>query len=116
MYPSPAGTLYDGYDFDWSNDLCSWAVDRPVLRLTPYQRVDWRSSCARHDFGYRNYKAIGKWNYNRKLRLDRLMLADMYRACDVQIRHANPECRALAGVYYTVVRQWNEDGDFDPGT
>ncbi|MBB3727409.1 phospholipase A2 [Nonomuraea dietziae] len=116
VYPSPAGTLYDGYDFDWSNDLCSWAVDRPVLRLIPYQRVDWRSSCARHDFGYRNYKAIGKWNYNRKLRLDRLMLADMYRACDVQIRHANPECRALAGVYYTVVRQWNEDGDFDPGT
>ncbi|GAA3310982.1 hypothetical protein [Nonomuraea dietziae] len=38
MYPSPAGTLYDGYDFDWSNDLCSWAVDRPVLRLIPYQR------------------------------------------------------------------------------
>ncbi|GAA3310985.1 hypothetical protein GCM10020219_017770 [Nonomuraea dietziae] len=42
------------------------------------------------------------------------MLADMYRACDVQIRHANPECRALAGVYYTVVRQWNEDGDLRP--
>lgn len=99
-------SIYFEYGFNWSTDYCSWSVDQPVLRLTPFRRVDWRPNCARHDFGYRNYKENGKWDYNRKLRIDRMFLTDLYRTCDKQPRDVNPECRTLAGTYYGVVRSF----------
>src|SRR5215210_2485170 len=42
------------YGFDWSTDYCSSSPDNPLG--FPFQ-----TSCARHDFGYRNYKAAGSF-------------------------------------------------------
>src|SRR5262249_32059658 len=39
------------YQFDWSTDYCSDSPDQPL-------GFDFRLPCARHDFGYRNYKAL----------------------------------------------------------
>ncbi|MDP4505024.1 phospholipase A2 [Nonomuraea turcica] len=93
----------DGYDWDHSTDLCSGSPDRPVLGLAPFERVDWRKQCARHDFGYRNYKAMGAFDYNRKLRIDRMFYRDMLVACDAQIVHHGVKCIGLAHVYYAAV-------------
>ncbi len=41
---------WSAYGFDWSTDYCSWSPDNPF-------GFPFELSCARHDFGYRNYKA-----------------------------------------------------------
>ncbi|WP_283135947.1 phospholipase A2 [Rhizohabitans arisaemae] len=106
---------YDrGYDWNMSTDYCSKSVDQPILSFAPWQRVDWREPCARHDFGYRNYKEMRRFDYSRKVRLDVMFLRDLMVACDAQIFFANARCHALAHVYFKTVRQWNEDGNFDP--
>src|SRR5262245_54232456 len=40
------------YGFDWSTDYCSTSPDQPL-------GFDFRIPCWHHDFGYRNYKAMG---------------------------------------------------------
>src|SRR5688572_9209654 len=50
------------YGFDWSTDHCSTSPDRPL-------GFDFRLSCHRHDFGYRNYKVVNRFPAN-KARLD----------------------------------------------
>lgn len=39
------------YGFDWSTDYCTTSPDNPY-------GYPFALSCARHDFGYRNYKAM----------------------------------------------------------
>ena len=56
------------YGFDWSTDLCSNSPDNPL-------GFDFRLSCHRHDFGYRNYKAVGQFSAN-KSRLDDAFYAE----------------------------------------
>lgn len=40
------------YGFDWTTDCCSSSLDNPC-------GFPFSNSCARHDFGYRNYKDAG---------------------------------------------------------
>lgn len=48
---------------DWSSDNCSDSPDNPLgFPFTP--------GCQRHDFGYRNYKAQGRFTDAAKLRID----------------------------------------------
>src|ERR1700712_919585 len=61
------------YGFDWSTDKCSSSPDNPL-------GFPFANSCVRHDFGYRNYKAIGTFSAN-KARLDNMLLADLERVC-----------------------------------
>jgi len=53
---------WSAYAFDWTTDYCSSSPDNPF-------GFPFRKSCARHDFGYRNYKAAGAFSAN-KTRLD----------------------------------------------
>jgi hypothetical protein len=39
------------FAFDWSTDYCSQSPDKPL-------GFDFKLSCHRHDFGYRNFKAL----------------------------------------------------------
>jgi Prokaryotic phospholipase A2 len=59
------------YAFDWSTDKCSDSPDNPL-------GFPFENGCIRHDFGYRNYKAIGTFPAN-KARLDSMLLADLER-------------------------------------
>src|SRR5689334_11939917 len=45
-------SAYAAYALDWSTDYCSDSPDEPL-------GFDFRIPCWRHDFGYRNYKAVG---------------------------------------------------------
>ena len=79
---------------DWSSDSCSWSPDQPL-------GFDFSTSCDRHDFGYRNYKAQSRFTEDGRLRVDDNFKADMYGACG-----DDGTCKAAANVYYAAVREF----------
>jgi hypothetical protein len=84
------------YAFDWSTDFCSGSPDNPL-------GFDFRLSCWRHDFGYRNYKHVGLFEAN-KPRLDDAFYADMKRKCATYNYFVRPACYSLAWTYYQAVK------------
>ncbi len=84
------------YAFDWSTDFCSSSPDNPL-------GFDFKLSCWHHDFGYRNYKAMGQFSAN-KSRLDDMFYADLKRKCATYNVFVRPACYSLAWTYYQAVR------------
>ena len=84
------------YGFDWSTDLCSNSPDNPL-------GFNFTLSCARHDFGYRNYKAVGLFPAN-KPRLDSAFYEDLRRRCASYSVWVRSACYALAWTYYQAVK------------
>lgn len=87
---------WSAYGFDWSTDYCSSSPDNPFG--FPFNR-----SCVRHDFGYRNYKAIGAFAAN-KSRIDSAFYADLKRVCANYGGATKVSCDSLAWTYYNAVR------------
>ncbi|MDG4794126.1 phospholipase [Micromonospora sp. WMMD1082] len=83
------------YNFDWSTDFCSSSPDNPL-------GFTFSLSCARHDFGYRNYKAVGQFSAN-KSRLDSAFYEDLKRVCATYNSVVRPACLSLAWTYYQAV-------------
>lgn len=86
---------WTAYGFDWSTDKCSSSPDNPL-------GFPFANSCVRHDFGYRNYKAIGAFPAN-KARLDNMLLADLLRVCARYSGITKSACNSLAYTYYQAV-------------
>jgi hypothetical protein len=84
-----------GYHFDWSTDYCSSSPDNPV-------GFDFKLSCWHHDFGYRNYKAVGRFPANKN-RLDNMFYADLKRKCATYSNVTRAACYSLAWTYYQAV-------------
>ncbi|HET8658900.1 MAG TPA: phospholipase [Micromonosporaceae bacterium] len=84
------------YGFNWSTDYCSNSPDNPL-------GFDFRLACYRHDWGYRNYKAVGLFSAN-KPRLDDAFYADMKRKCATYSVVLQPPCYSFAWTYYQAVR------------
>ena len=84
------------YNFDWSTDYCSSSPDNPL-------GFTFDLSCWHHDFGYRNYKAIGTFSAN-KSRVDSMFYADLQRVCATYSTVTQPACYALAWTYYQAVK------------
>ncbi|MFJ3498609.1 phospholipase [Streptomyces sp. NPDC086091] len=87
---------WSAYGFDWSTDYCSSSPDNPFG--FPFQ-----NSCARHDFGYRNYKAIGTFSAN-KARIDSAFYEDLKRVCNGYSGATKTACNSTAWTYYQAVR------------
>lgn len=83
------------YGFNWSTDKCSSSPDNPFG--FPFER-----SCIRHDFGYRNYKAMGRFDAN-KSRIDSAFYADLKRVCNGYSGATKTSCNGLAWTYYQAV-------------
>ncbi|WBB74309.1 phospholipase [Micromonospora sp. WMMD1128] len=83
------------YGFDWSTDYCSSSPDNPL-------GFSFNLSCYRHDFGYRNHKAMGIFPAN-KSRLDSAFYADLKRVCATYNTIVRPACYSLAWTYYQAV-------------
>ena len=83
------------YEFIWSTDYCSSSPDNPL-------GFNFQLSCARHDFGYRNYKAVGLFSSN-KARVDSAFYEDMKRKCATYNFAVRPACYSLAWTYYQAV-------------
>lgn len=86
------------YGFDWTTDLCSWSPDNPFG--FPFER-----SCARHDFGYRNYKEAGSFDA-QKTRLDNAFHEDLKRVCNGYSGATKTACDGTAWTYYQAVRNF----------
>lgn len=87
---------WSAYGFDWSTDYCSSSPDNPF-------GFPFSTSCARHDFGYRNYKAIGAFDAN-KSRLDSAFYEDLKRVCNNYGGATKTACTSTAWTYYQAVR------------
>jgi hypothetical protein len=86
---------WSAYTFDWSTDFCSASPDQPL-------GFDFRLSCHRHDFGYRNYKAVSQFPAN-KSRIDDYFYADLRAKCATYNVFVRPACYSLAWTYYEAV-------------
>ena len=88
--------------FDWSTDGCS----APVVGSRGLT-FDFREACLRHDFGYRNLKALGHFDEAHKLRVDEQFLDDMRASC-ARRRHrlTRARCRDWALLFYLAVRRF----------
>lgn len=86
---------WGAYGFDWSTDYCSSSPDNPFG--FPFQ-----TACARHDFGYRNYKAAGTFSAN-KARVDSALYEDLKRVCAAYSGATLTSCNATAWTYYHAV-------------
>jgi hypothetical protein len=84
------------YGFDWSTDYCSDSPDQPL-------GFDFRLPCYRHDFGYRNYKAMGQFDAN-KSRIDDYFYFDLKQKCGTYNVFVRPGCLSLAWTYYQAVK------------
>jgi hypothetical protein len=89
-------SAWSAYGFDWSTDYCSSSPDNPF-------GFPFSTSCARHDFGYRNYKAIGTFDAN-KSRLDSAFYEDLKRVCNNYSGATKTACTSTAWTYYQAVR------------
>jgi hypothetical protein len=87
-----------GYSFDWSTDLCSSSPDNPL-------GFDFRLSCHRHDFGYRNHKRLNIFPAN-KARIDSAFYEDLKRKCATYNVAVRPACYSLAWTYYQAVKNF----------
>jgi hypothetical protein len=110
-FSQPSATSYNGwnsarqnqpawaeYAFDWSTDLCSASPDQPL-------GFDFRLSCHRHDFGYRNYRALGGFDAN-KPRIDDAFYFDLRAKCATYNVFVRPACYSLAWTYYQAVKNF----------
>jgi Prokaryotic phospholipase A2 len=86
------------YAFDWSTDYCSDSPDQPL-------GFDFRLPCWRHDFGYRNYKAVGQFPAN-KSRIDDYFYFDLKAKCNTYNIFVRPACLSLAWSYYQAVKNF----------
>ena len=84
------------YQFDWTTDYCSSSPDNPL-------GFRFNLSCYRHDFGYRNSKALGLFS-GAKGRLDSAFYEDLKRVCATYNAVVRPACYSLAWTYYQAVR------------
>ncbi|MEU6546034.1 phospholipase [Streptomyces sp. NPDC046859] len=89
-------SAWAAYGFDWSTDYCSTSPDNPF-------GFPFSTSCARHDFGYRNYKALGTFNAN-KSRLDSAFYEDLKRVCAGYSGASKSACDSTAWTYYQAVK------------
>ncbi|KAJ9605633.1 hypothetical protein H2200_009482 [Cladophialophora chaetospira] len=80
---------------DWSSNGCSFSTDNPL-------GFDFLQSCQRHDFGYRNYKAQGRFDDDGKARIDNNFKSDMYNECSSE-GDLEVVCDGVADLYYEAV-------------
>ncbi|MGW6918062.1 phospholipase [Kitasatospora sp. NPDC054939] len=87
---------WSAYGFDWSTDYCTTSPDNPF-------GFPFSTACARHDFGYRNYKAAGTFSANKN-RLDDAFYADLKRVCAQYSGAKKVSCDGTAWTYYQAVK------------
>ncbi|ADI08411.1 MULTISPECIES: phospholipase [Streptomyces] len=89
-------SAWAAYQFDWSTDYCSKSPDNPF-------GFPFKTACARHDFGYRNYKAMGTFSAN-KARIDSAFYEDLKRVCNGYSGASKTACNSTAWTYYQAVK------------
>ncbi|MFD8143414.1 phospholipase [Streptomyces sp. NPDC059708] len=104
-WPPPRAHRADwaAYGFDWSTDYCTSSPDNPF-------GFPFKEACARHDFGYRNYRAAGGFQANIS-RLDEAFHADLERVCARYAGGRKASCEGTAWTYYQAVRAFGASAE-----
>ena len=84
---------------DWSDDGCSSSPDKPW-------GLNFLDSCKRHDFGYRNYKAQGRFTDPNRLSIDNNFKKDLTNECNRKSGPIKKLCQGTADTYYEAVRMF----------
>ncbi len=84
---------------DYSTDLCS----APLVGSSGAS-FDFTEPCLRHDFGYRNYDALGLFEESKDA-VDGRFLADMRASCSARPPADHTRCYAWARVFYEAVHR-----------
>ena len=84
---------------DWTTDGCS----APIVG-SEGRPFNFRTACDRHDFGYRNFKALGLFDTSTRTLIDEQLHRDMNTSCDSQRRTLKVRCIAWSEIFYTMVR------------
>jgi hypothetical protein len=85
---------------DWSSDGCSDAPDYPL-------NWNFLPGCQRHDFGYRNYKAQGRFTTANKNKIDLNLKRDLDNQCAIVGGILELiACRAVSELYYEAVKEF----------
>lgn len=82
-------------ELNWYSNGCSDSPDKPL-------GYNFLPSCQRHDFGYHNYKAQGRFAEGKDA-IDSNFKADMYNECDTHGPLSSAACKGVADVYYEAV-------------
>jgi hypothetical protein len=82
-------------ELDWTSNGCSFSPEEPL-------GFDFEPSCQRHDFGYRNYKAQGRFSDAGKASVDDNFKRDMDDQCATE-GILEDVCGGVADVYYQAV-------------
>jgi hypothetical protein len=104
-------------ELDWDSDGCSSSPDNPFgfdctspfpsLSIYTFNfDVIVLDSCYRHDFGYRNFKAQGRFTDANKARIDSNFKNDMFNQCKSE--RFGDACEATATVYYEAVKAFGK--------
>ncbi|KAK4068678.1 hypothetical protein Purlil1_13733 [Purpureocillium lilacinum] len=91
----------DPSSLDWTNDGCSNAPDAPF----GFRFLD---ACIRHDFGYRNYKAQGRFTESARAKIDNKFRKDLRDQCSSS--GLRLLCVFKADTYYWAVRNYPLSG------
>ncbi len=90
-----ARAAQDPPELDWSSNGCSDSPDNPL-------GFNFEPSCQRHDFGYRNYKAQGRFDDAGKAHIDSNFKRDMDNQCATE-GGLEDVCDGVADLYYEAV-------------
>jgi len=87
---------------DWTTDGCS----APVVGSRGLT-FDFHAACLRHDFGYRNLKALGLLDAPRRRHVDAVFLTDMQASCATRRRRTvRRQCLRWARLFHAAVRRF----------
>jgi hypothetical protein len=84
---------------NWTSDGCS----APIIG-SEGRSFNFRAACDRHDFGYRNFKALEIFDTSTRKLIDEQLHRDMNTYCNSQRRTFKVRCIAWSEIFYTMVR------------
>ena len=84
---------------NWTSDGCS----APIIG-SEGRSFNFRAACDRHDFGYRNFKALEIFDTSTRKLIDEQLHRDMKTYCNSQRRTFKVRCIAWSEIFYTMVR------------
>jgi hypothetical protein len=84
---------------NWTSDGCS----APIVG-SQGRSFNFRAACDRHDFGYRNFKALAIFDTSTRRLIDEQLHRDMNAYCSSQRRTFKVRCIAWSEIFYKMVR------------
>lgn len=98
---------------DWSTNFCGiGGLPGNAGEKFPDSgaHFDFKAACARHDFGYVNYKKLNEWDQATKDYVDEVFRVDMRTHCKTRGFAYRGPCYTTTGIYLAAVRAYPLNG------